>query len=81
MAASSSIKITYFPIQGAAEAARLALTIGGVAFEDERVPPEVWKGEGGAAIKAKSPFGQASCVARLNQLWRAQILNPPVFLF
>jgi glutathione S-transferase len=62
--ASSTIKITYFPIQGAAEAARLALVIGGIKFEDERVPPEVWRGEGGAAIKAKSPYGQVDFSSR-----------------
>ena len=31
------LKITYFNIQGPAEPARLALVIGGVAFEDERL--------------------------------------------
>lgn len=59
MAASfPKLKITYFPIQGPAEAARLALTIGGIPFEDERVPGQVWKGDDGAALKARSPWGQ-----------------------
>jgi glutathione S-transferase len=37
---STGIKLTYFNIQGPAEAPRLALTIGGIAFEDIRVSRE-----------------------------------------
>eukprot|EP01060_Flectonema_neradi_P004336 TRINITY_DN127_c0_g2_i4.p1 TRINITY_DN127_c0_g2~~TRINITY_DN127_c0_g2_i4.p1 ORF type:complete len:220 (+),score=58.40 TRINITY_DN127_c0_g2_i4:79-738(+) len=37
-----SIKVVYFPAPGRVEPVRLALTLGGVAFEDERVPFEKW---------------------------------------
>jgi glutathione S-transferase len=37
------IKLTYFDFHGGrGEPARMALSIGGVAFEDERVPPAEW---------------------------------------
>ena len=55
----SSIKITYFPIAGAAEPARLALVLGGVAFEDERVPFKTWQEELKPKVVALgNPFGQ-----------------------
>ena len=41
-------------IQGPAEAARLALTIGGVPFEDNRVSFDDWKG----GVKATTKYGQ-----------------------
>mmetsp|Transcript_5782 Transcript_5782/g.9174 ORF Transcript_5782/g.9174 Transcript_5782/m.9174 type:complete len:226 (+) Transcript_5782:114-791(+) len=46
------IKITYFNIEGAAEKARLALTLAKVPFEDERVNFPDW-----AALKPKTPHG------------------------
>ena len=49
-----SIKITYFPAKGRAEPSRLALVVGGIEFEDERIT-----GEEIAARKKKGdfPFG------------------------
>eukprot|EP01060_Flectonema_neradi_P021892 TRINITY_DN299_c0_g1_i1.p1 TRINITY_DN299_c0_g1~~TRINITY_DN299_c0_g1_i1.p1 ORF type:complete len:241 (+),score=55.14 TRINITY_DN299_c0_g1_i1:64-723(+) len=37
-----SIKIVYFPMPGRAEPTRLALTLGGVSFEDEHLTGEQW---------------------------------------
>ncbi|KAH6580103.1 hypothetical protein BASA50_005064 [Batrachochytrium salamandrivorans] len=48
-----SLKLTYFGIRARAEASRLALYVGGVPFEDERV-----SGEGWGAMKQATPFGQ-----------------------
>ncbi|RHY99515.1 hypothetical protein DYB26_005923 [Aphanomyces astaci] len=47
------LKITYFDIAGRAETTRLALTIAGVPFEDERVSRGQWQ-----ALKASFPFRQ-----------------------
>lgn len=47
-----SIKLTYFDMGGRALAARLALTIGGIPFEDERL--QAW----GEAERSKAPFGE-----------------------
>jgi prostaglandin-H2 D-isomerase / glutathione transferase len=44
--------LTYFDIPGRGEATRLALTIGGIAFEDHRIPFTQW-GE----LKPKTPWG------------------------
>lgn len=49
----SSIKLTYFDIEGAAEPTRLAFLLAGVAFEDVRVKFPEWQ-----AMKAATPFGQ-----------------------
>lgn len=47
------LKLTYFDFDGGrGEAARLALTLGKVAFEDDRVSRERW-----TEIKAQQPFG------------------------
>lgn len=47
------LKLTYFDFPGGrGETARVALSIGGIAFEDNRVSREQW-----AAIKAQTPFG------------------------
>ncbi|CAG9465723.1 unnamed protein product [Pedinophyceae sp. YPF-701] len=46
------IKICYFPAKGRAEPARLALTVGGVPFEDERI-----KGDEFVSKKPGLPFG------------------------
>ena len=47
------IVLKYFPIMGAAERVRLALWLGGIEFEDVRVPPVDW-----AKLKGETPFGQ-----------------------
>jgi len=47
------IKITYFDIAGVAEKVRLAFTLGGVEFEDERIQFAQWQ-----ALKATTPYGQ-----------------------
>ena len=52
------IKLTYFNIEGAAEKIRLALKIGGIPFEDERIDFGLWQSE----LKAKTPFGQLPLV-------------------
>lgn len=49
----SSIKLTYFDIQGAAEPTRLALTLSGTPFEDVRVNFEQW-----TSMKPQTPYGQ-----------------------
>ena len=38
----SGCRLTYFGIPGRAEAIRLALAVGGVDFEDERIPFPAW---------------------------------------
>ena len=48
-----SIVLKYFPIMGAAERVRLALWLGGIAFDDVRVPHADW-----AELKGQTPFGQ-----------------------
>ena len=49
----AKIKLTYFDAHGGrGEPARLALSIGGIPFEDERVPPASWPSR-----KASTPFG------------------------
>ena len=37
-----NIVLKYFPIMGAAERVRLALWLGGIAFDDVRVPHADW---------------------------------------
>ena len=55
----TSIKITYFPIPGTAEPARLALVLGGIAFEDERVPFKQWQEElKPKIVELGNPYGQ-----------------------
>jgi glutathione S-transferase len=47
------LKLTYFDFHGGrGEPARLALSIGGIPFEDDRVAPSDWP-----ARKADTPFG------------------------
>jgi glutathione S-transferase len=49
----TKLKLTYFDFHGGrGEPARLALSIGGVPFEDDRVAPSDWP-----ARKANTPFG------------------------
>lgn len=49
----SSLKLTYFDIEGVAEPIRLALLLANVPFEDVRVTFPEWP-----ALKAKTPYGQ-----------------------
>ena len=47
------LKLTYFDFHGGrGEPARLALSIGGIPFEDDRVPPSDWERR-----KPHTPFG------------------------
>ncbi len=49
----ATLKLTYFDFHGGrGEPARLALSIGGIAFEDDRVQPSDWEQR-----KADTPFG------------------------
>jgi glutathione S-transferase len=49
----AKIKLTYFDFHGGrGEAARLAFSIGGVAYEDDRIPMADWP-----AMKESTPFG------------------------
>ena len=49
----AKLKLTYFDFHGGrGEPARIALSIGGIAFEDDRVPPADWRRR-----KADTPFG------------------------
>ncbi|KAG7401930.1 hypothetical protein PHYBOEH_009510 [Phytophthora boehmeriae] len=53
MSAFPSLKLTYFPLGGRAEHARLAFYIGGVPFEDRRVSYETF-----GVMKDSLPLGQ-----------------------
>lgn len=47
------LKLTYFDFHGGrGEPARLALSIGGISFEDDRITPSDWP-----ARKSDTPFG------------------------
>lgn len=48
----SELKLTYFDLRGRAEPIRLALLLGGVPFEDDRIGPAAW-GE----LKPTTPYG------------------------
>jgi glutathione S-transferase len=49
----AKLKLIYFDFHGGrGEPARLALSIGGIAFEDDRIPPSDWE-----RLKANTPFG------------------------
>lgn len=48
----SGCRLTYFGIPGRAEAIRLALAVGGVDFEDKRVPFPAW-----GQVKPTTPWG------------------------
>jgi len=53
------IKLTYFPVRGRVEPARLLLALAGAAYEFEATPVETWRGpEGKERILARTPFGQ-----------------------
>ena len=47
------LKLTYFNIEGAAEKVRLALKLGGIDFQDERIDMASW-----SALKPSTPYGQ-----------------------
>jgi glutathione S-transferase len=49
----AKLKLTYFDFHsGRGEPARLALSMGGIPFEDDRVPPSNWQRR-----KPDTPFG------------------------
>ncbi|KAL2917215.1 hypothetical protein HK105_203280 [Polyrhizophydium stewartii] len=52
MTVHPSLKLTYFELRSRAEPTRLALTIGGIPFVDERITMAQW-----ATLKSKQPFG------------------------
>ena len=56
--ALDSCKLTYFPLAGRGETARLLLAIGGVAFTDDRVPGAQW-----GALKPSTPWGSMPVLA------------------
>ena len=47
------LKLTYFNIEGAAEKVRLALKLGGLEFQDERIEMAAWQ-----QLKPSTPYGQ-----------------------
>jgi len=49
---ASKLKLVYFPIAGRGESIRLALHVGGIAFDDHRITFADWP-----ALKPKTPFG------------------------
>ncbi|DBA02507.1 TPA: hypothetical protein N0F65_010979, partial [Lagenidium giganteum] len=58
MSTYPKLKVIYFPMAGRAEAIRLALHIGGIPFEDQRVPfPDF-----ASTVKPAMPFGQVPVV-------------------
>jgi len=60
----SKLKLTYFDFHGGrGEPARLALSIGEIPFEDDRVPPAEWEGR-----KAQTPFGALPVLERDGQV-------------
>jgi glutathione S-transferase-like protein len=60
----SKLKLTYFDFQGGrGEPPRLALSIGGIPFEDDRVPPAEWEGR-----KTHTPFGALPVLEREGQV-------------
>ena len=57
------LKLTYFDFHGGrGEPARLALSIGGIAFEDDRVPFSDWERR-----KPDTPFGTLPTLERDGQ--------------
>lgn len=57
------IKITYFPIEAAAEKVRLALVMTGTEFEDNRIPFDVFMSE----VKPTTPYGQLPVMEVTNE--------------
>ena len=60
-------KLTYFRIAGRGEATRLALSIGGVEFIDERIAFPAWK-----ELKPKTPWGSLPILTLSNGTTVAQ---------
>ncbi|WP_437957878.1 glutathione S-transferase family protein [Sorangium sp. So ce119] len=53
------MKLTYFPVRGRMEPARLMLELVGARYELETIPFELWSGpEGKARMLRQTPFGQ-----------------------
>ncbi|KAK0395160.1 hypothetical protein QR680_001147 [Steinernema hermaphroditum] len=48
-----SYKLTYFPIRGLAEPARLLFALSGTEFDDNRIEQDAWP-----SLKPNTPFGQ-----------------------
>jgi len=79
-----AIKLTYFGIEGVAEKVRLALVMGKIEFEDDRMDWKAWE-----EMKPKTKFGQlplmkigdqepfAQSGAMLRYCGRMARLNPP----
>lgn len=55
MSDKPQIKMIYFDMKGRAEPTRLAFTIGGIDFEDERISREAFQA---AKANGEYPFGQ-----------------------
>lgn len=55
----TKLRLQYFDFPGRAEPARLAFTLGGIEFEDDRFPREKW-----TEIKPTTPFGQVPVLYR-----------------
>eukprot|EP00526_Cylindrotheca_closterium_P019859 CAMPEP_0113635392 /NCGR_PEP_ID=MMETSP0017_2-20120614/18451_1 /TAXON_ID=2856 /ORGANISM="Cylindrotheca closterium" /LENGTH=230 /DNA_ID=CAMNT_0000546175 /DNA_START=54 /DNA_END=746 /DNA_ORIENTATION=- /assembly_acc=CAM_ASM_000147 len=58
MSVPSKLKLTYFDIEGAAEPVRLAFTLAGIPFEDDRIKFPEWK-----ELKPKTPYGKLPVLA------------------
>jgi glutathione S-transferase len=53
------MKLTYFPVRGRVEPARLLLALAGAPYQFEAVPVETWRGpEGKDRFLSRTPFGQ-----------------------
>jgi glutathione S-transferase len=60
----AKLKLTYFDFHsGRGEPARLALSMGGIPFEDDRVPPSDWQRR-----KPNTPFGALPSIVMLASL-------------
>src|SRR5262245_55830486 len=58
------LKLTYFDFHGGrGEPARLALSLGGITFVDDRVPPSDWERR-----KPETPFGALPLLERDGQI-------------
>mmetsp|Transcript_17148 Transcript_17148/g.23563 ORF Transcript_17148/g.23563 Transcript_17148/m.23563 type:complete len:273 (-) Transcript_17148:224-1042(-) len=54
---NTKVKFEYFPIAGAGEKVRLALTLVGVPFDDEKIAGDAWRKEG-SGRKFTAKYGQ-----------------------
>ncbi|KAG9399183.1 hypothetical protein AC1031_012144 [Aphanomyces cochlioides] len=62
--AHPALKLTYFDMAGRAETARLALTIGGIPFQDDRIVREHWP-----ALKQTLPYKQVPVLTVNGQVF------------